>query len=247
MVISHVIMRVPVVQGIIDRRILINYQVEPDVLAKILPPPFEPKLINGVGIAGVCLIRLKYIRPRFIPAGLGITSENAAHRIAVQWRENAGYREGVYIPRRDTSSRLNTLVGGRLFPGIHHHAVFQVDENDDQFQIRLDSDDGETHLDIRARLTGGLPETSVFQTLEEASDFFEAGSIGYSATVQPDEYDGLELRSFNWRVEPLAVEKVGSSFFDNEALFPEGTIRFDNALLMRGIEHEWYGKETLYC
>jgi len=239
-------MRVPVVQGIIDRRILINFQIEPDVLAKVLPPPFEPKLVNGVAIAGVCLIRLKHIRPKFVPAGLGIESENAAHRIAVQWRKNEHCHEGVYIPRRDTSSRLNTLVGGRLFPGLHHHASFEVNESDNQFQVRLDSDDGETHLAIKAHLASRLPETSVFQTLKEASDFFEAGSLGYSATAQPGKYDALELRSFSWRVGPLAVEKVESSFFDDGQLFPAGTIRFDNALLMRQIEHEWHGKETLY-
>jgi len=240
-------MRVPVVQGIIDRRILINYQIEPVILAKVLPPPFEPKLVNGVAVAGVCLIRLKYIRPKFVPAKLGIVSENAAHRFAVQWPENGHYHQGVYIPRRDTSSRLNTLIGGCLFPGIHHHAHFEVHESDRQFQVRLASDDGETQLDIKARLASSLPETSVFQTLEEASDFFEAGSLGYSATEHPAEYDGLELRSFNWRVEPLAVERVVSSYFDDQNLFPAGSIRFDNALLMRDIAHEWHGKETLYC
>jgi len=40
-------MKVPVVQGIVDRRILINYQVDPAILARILPPPFEPKLVKG--------------------------------------------------------------------------------------------------------------------------------------------------------------------------------------------------------
>jgi len=240
-------MKVPVVQGIIDRRILINYQIEPEILVKILPPPFEPKLVNGVAMAGVCLIRLKYIRPKFVPAKLGIESENAAHRFAVQWPENDHYHQGVYIPRRDTSSRLNTLIGGRLFPGVHHHAHFEVHENEHQFQVSLTSDDGEMQLDIKARLASGLPETSVFQTLGEASDFFEAGSLGYSATGHPTEYDGLELRSFNWRVEPLAVETVVSSFFDDQKLFPTGSIRFDNALLMRDIAHEWHGKEKLYC
>jgi hypothetical protein len=240
-------MRVPVVQGIIDRRILINYQIEPDILAKVLPPPFEPKLINGVAIAGVCLIRLKSIRPKFVPAKLGIKSENAAHRIAVQWQENGRYREGVYIPRRDTSSRLSTFIGGNLFPGIHYHANFVVNESDNHFQVRLDSDDGETHLDIKAHLTDKLPEKSVFDTLEEASSFFEKGSLGYSATKQVGTYDGLELRTFNWCVKPLSVEKVASSFFDNDKIFPAGTIRFDNALLMQNIEHEWHGKETLCC
>lgn len=113
--------------------------------------------------------------------------------------------------------------------------------------MKLTSDDGQTSLDISARLTETLPETSVFQTIEEASAFFEAGSLGYSATTQAGQYDGLELRSFNWRVEPLAVETVASSFFDDAGVFPAGTTRFDNALLMRGIEHEWRGREKLYC
>src|SRR4051812_12690190 len=109
-------MRIPVIRGVIDRRILVNYRVAPQVLAKFLPVPFRPKLIQGVGMAGVCLIRLKHIRPRSFPLPLGLSSENAAHRIAVEWEG----REGVYIPRRDTSSRINAAVGGRLFPGVHH-------------------------------------------------------------------------------------------------------------------------------
>src|SRR5439155_782844 len=58
-------MPIPVIRGVIDRRILVNYRVDPDVLARILPQPFRPKLVNGMGMAGVCLIRLKHIRPRF--------------------------------------------------------------------------------------------------------------------------------------------------------------------------------------
>src|ERR1700688_2904901 len=85
-----------------------------------------------------CLIRLKHIRPRFQPAFLGISSENAAHRIAVEWEQNGQHREGVFIPRRDTSSRLNTLMGGRLFPGEHHRANFRVEEKADCYRIALD-------------------------------------------------------------------------------------------------------------
>ena len=79
-------MRIPVIRGTIDRRILINYRVDPAVLTKMLPRPFRPKLVNGMGMAGVCLIRLKQVRPRLLPGFLGISSENAAHRIAVEWK-----------------------------------------------------------------------------------------------------------------------------------------------------------------
>jgi len=237
--------QVPIIRGIIDRRILVNYRVEPDVLQRLLPDPFRPKLVQGMGIAGVCLIRLKHIRPRGLPPIFGVSSENAAHRIAVEWDENGEHREGVYIPRRDTSSRLNTLVGGRLFPGVHHHAHFQVSEHKNYFNVVLNSDDDKTQLAVEAHTTSTLPSTSIFSTLAEASAFFELGSLGYSPGVQAETFDGLELRSFNWQVEPLAVSYVKSSFFENENLCPPGSAEFDCALLMRGIDHEWHRHEPL--
>jgi hypothetical protein len=235
-------MQIPVIRGLIDRRILVNFRMDAAVLARLLPAPFRPKLVNGVGMAGVCLIRLKDIRPRFFPSFLGISSENAAHRIAVEWDQDGEIKEGVFIPRRDTSSRLNTLTGGRLFPGVHHHAAFQVQEHDDHYRIELNSDDWQTHLLVEGHAAHELPSSSIFGSLTEASDFFQRGSLCYSVTARPDQFDGLELRSFNWQVQPLAVDKMESSFFENPTLVPPGSVEFDCALLMRGIEHEWHGR-----
>lgn len=121
-------MRLPTIEGIIRRRILVNYNVDPKVIQNFLPVPFRPKLHQGRAVAGICLIRLEYIRPKMFPQIVGISSENAAHRIAVLWDEDGDVREGVFIPRRDTNSQLNHLVGGRFFPGEHHKAEFEVEE-----------------------------------------------------------------------------------------------------------------------
>ncbi len=142
-------MKVPAMQGVIARRILVNYRVDSAVLALQLPPPFRPQLVNGHGIAGICLIRLRAIRPRFFPVFLGHCSENAAHRIAVAWDENGTEREGVFVHRRDTDSRLNTWVGGRLFPGVHHHAEFTVSESNDHYSVELASDDKQVRMLMR--------------------------------------------------------------------------------------------------
>src|SRR5437660_8301413 len=176
-------MQIPVIRGIIDRRILVNFRVDPGVLARLLPAPFRPKLVKGTGMAGVCLIRLKNVRPRFIPSFLGISSENAAHRIAVEWEQNGETKEGVFIPRRDTSSRLNTLVGGRLFPGVHHHATFRVQEQDDSYRLVLDSDDRQTHVLVEGRASAELPRNSVFSSVDDAAEFFSNASLGYSLTA----------------------------------------------------------------
>jgi hypothetical protein len=194
----------------------------------------------------VCLIRLQQIRPRFVPKFLGISSENAAHRIAVEWRTDGQLHEGVYIPRRDTSSKFNSLVGGRLFPGVHHHAHFDVDESEENLRVELNSDDGITHIAIEGRLASELPTSSVFHSIAEASAFFERGTLGYSTTSRPGEFDGLELRCHNWHVQPLDVGRVESSYFEDTNRFPKGAAQFDCALLMRRIEHEWLGRESLY-
>jgi hypothetical protein len=238
-------MQIPVIRGIIDRRILVNFRVHPQILAKLLPHPFRPKRIHGMGMVGVCLIRLKHLRPRFVPSFLGLSSENAAHRIAVEWDQDGKQREGVFIPRRDTSSWLNTKLGGKLFPGVHHHAHFQVYERDDHYRIVANSDDRKTHLLVEGYVTAEFLEGSVFDSLPEASEFFQGGSLAYSVTATPGEFHGLELRSLNWQVVPLAIERVESSFFENRAMFPVGSVEFDCAMLMRGVGHEWHGKRSL--
>jgi len=156
-------MRVPAVRGIIDRRVLVNFRVDPAVLAAVVPSPFRPKLTHDSGMAGVCLIRVAQIRPRGLPAFVGISSENAAHRIAVEWDSDAGRQEGVFIPRRDTSSRLNVMAGGRLFPGVHHLADFKVRETSDTISISLRSRDGETALRVQGHLVADLPEASILE------------------------------------------------------------------------------------
>jgi hypothetical protein len=237
-------MRIPVIRGLIDRRILVNYRVDPAFLKKLLPQPFRPKLVNDIGIAGICLIRLTEMRPSGFPGAVGISSENAAHRIAVEWDERGKLREGVYIPRRDTSSRLNTFLGGRVFPVIQHHASFNINEGGGQYRIIIASDDGSTRVSVEAEIASALCEGSVFGSLDAASAFFEKGAVGYSPS-DSTELNGIELRSFNWKIEPLRVSRVESSFFEDRQVFPPGTVEFDCALLMREIAHEWHAQQSL--
>ncbi len=229
-------MKIPTIHGYIDRRILINYTADPKVAEKIIPFPFRPKIYKNKAIVGICLIRLKNLKPKGLPDFIGVNSENGAHRIAVEWDENGETKSGVYIPRRDTSLRLNTLVGGRIFPGKHYHAKFTVKEKDGNFHIDFKSSDN-TEILIEAHETETFNEKSIFETIDNASNFFENGDLGYSPNK--NNFEGLRLKTYNWKVKSLDVSKIKSSFFENEELFPKGSINFDNALLMTNIEHEW--------
>jgi Uncharacterized conserved protein (COG2071) len=239
-------MRLPAIEGLIRRRLLVNFRVDPEVMRRCMPSPFRPKLHAGYAIAGICLIRLEQIRPKGLPAFLGISSENAAHRIAVIWDEPSGeVREGVYIPRRDTNSLLNHLAGGRLFPGEHQHADFDVTDDRSNIAMTIRARDGGMSIQLRASETSALPSTSCFRTMAESSAFFEGGSVGFSATTDCCRVDGIRLETFAWQVKPLAVDHVDSSYFSNPAMFPEGSVAFDHALIMRDVRHEWHSEPDL--
>ena len=240
-------MRLPAISGVIDRRILANYRVDPDCMAAALPSPFRPQLVDGYAIGGICLIRLKRVRPKLLPIPWGIGSENAAHRIAVEWESNDQTMHGVYIPRRDTNSILNSLAGGRVFPGIHHHARFTVVENGDHYSVTMASNDGGAKLHVSGSVVPAISDSSVFDSLESASDFFELGSLGYSDTATEGKFDGLELQCENWHVESLNVDTIQSSYFEDQSRFPVGSVEFDCALLMRDIVHQWHGRPDLCC
>ena len=233
-------MKLPVIRGIIKRRVLVNFRAEPEMIQRILPENFSPKLYKGKAIAGICLIKLEQIRPKHTPEFIGLSSENAAHRIAVEWDENGETKEGVFVPRRDTDSLLNHLAGGRVFSSEHHLAEFEIEENETDINYEMRSEDGEVSLKFSGKVADKLPLDSIFDSHETASVFFEKGSLGYSPDKKGENLDGIVLQIDKWKTKPLEIDFVESSFFEDRDIFPKDSIEFDHALLMQNIEHEWH-------
>jgi Uncharacterized conserved protein (COG2071) len=239
-------MRLPAIEGRIERRLLVNYRVDPEVVARVLPEPFRPQLVGDEAIAGICLIRLVDMRPLRFARWMGLTSENAAHRVAVEWDTPTGPQTGVYIPRRDSDSWVNIALGGRVYPGEHHRARFEVEDSDHHVRVAFKARDGSAQVDVSVQLSEQLSGSRLFADLAEASAFFEAGAVGYSATRRPDRFDGLKLRTSAWRVEPAVADHAHSSFFEDPATFPAGTAELDSALLMRRVPVVWEPLATLH-
>src|SRR5262249_27779725 len=112
-------------------------------------------------------------------------------------------------------------------------------EEDGRYRIEVRSDDGATDVVVDGRVAESLPSDSIFLSVAASSAFFAAGSTGYSTGARPDRFDGLTLHTDRWSVRPFAVSEVRSSFFDDTARFPAGSVSFDHALVMAGIESRW--------
>lgn len=235
--------------SVIERRLLVNYRVDPKVAASLLPAPLRPQLVNGWAVAGICLIRLGRLRPSRLPGWAGMRTENAAHRVAVEWDGPGGRQSGVYIPRRDTDSAATVLAGGRLFPGEHHRAYFVVQETGRNLHVAFAGADGTASVSVDARVSQKLEGSALFADADEASDFFRQGSAGLSATRDAGRLDGLALRvrADRWAVEPVEVDAVSSSYFSDASLFPPGSATLDCALLMRDLPATWIAIQPTFA
>lgn len=223
----------------IERRLLVNYRVDPELLSDVLPPQLRPQLVDGMAVAGICLIRLGGLRPRRLPSTFGLRTENAAHRIAVEWDELGGRRAGVFIPRRDSDSRLTLWLGGRAFPGVHHRARFRVEETEDRIRVAFDSDDGAASVDVTVEVAPTLTGSRLFSDATHASLFFEQGAVGFSPARDPSHLEAVRLTTSAWHVEPCRVINSRSSFFEDTARFPTGSANLDSALVMRKVPVLW--------
>ena len=234
-------MNTPAMASVIERRLLVNYRLDPEAARRVLPPGMRPDLANGYAVGGICLIRLARLRPAALPARLGLRTENAAHRIAVVWDGPQGPVRGVYIPRRDTSSRFTALAAGRVFPGEHHHARFDVDESAERLRVSFRGADAATHVAVEVELAtdGVLRRSKLFDDLAAASDFFRDAPAARSARTSGPELDAVTLRTSAWSLQPTTPVAVESSFFADPARFPSGSAELDSALLMRDIPAVW--------
>jgi hypothetical protein len=225
--------RTPELAATIERRLLINYRLDPAVAESLLPPSLRPQVVDGNAVAGICLLRLGALRPAWFAPTLGWGAENAAHRIAVEWDDAAGTHSGVYIPERHSASWLPVAVGGRLFPGVHKHATFTGTESAKRVAVTM------TTADTRVRAEVEISDrwtSSLFGTVADASAFFQNGSVGWSPSHDGRSLEGLRLTTTQWRVEAGQALAVESSFFD---ALPAGSATLDSVLVMRNVPITW--------
>lgn len=229
----------PTLEGLMARRILINFRVDPALIQPFVPRPMEVIVRKGYAVVGVCLIRLEQLRPKGLPKALGLSSENMAHRVAIRFKENGKNREGVFIWRRDTDQNLTALLGGRLFPGIHSKAGFEVEETPCSLSMKVKTQKGEGDLQLEVEDQKGWKPTRLFKTFKEACGFFQKGDCGFSCALEQGRLEGMRLKTLKWEMEPLRVKEVHSAFYEKMGTHSPGSIHLDCALRMRGIPHQW--------
>jgi hypothetical protein len=211
------------VRGVLRRRLLVNAVVDPEEAALRLPAGLRPHVTALGTVVGCCLLDITELRPRPLPAAVGIRQRAAAHRISVEWGSEHGETiVGVWVPDRRTDARLAVALGGRWFPGVHKPADVSIDLRADGLSWRFD-DAGDFLIDVDV----SVPCAPV-EVCEVVAGTCLAATVGISA----DHRGGLEaarMQPDHRNARQVVVEKLESRFIEGfRSAVPAPTYLMEN-------------------
>ena len=230
-------MRAPALSGRIERRICIQYRINPSVARRFLPDHIRPKLYQGSALGGICVFRFAPARARILPIPLGFGTELAWHRIAVEWDAGATVAHGQYLLRCEADSRPSARLTPKVLPCSEPAARITVRSNDGGLSISMKSVDGNGDLNLAAVPDDHWPEDSVFPSAKAAQLALSGGHVLWPSNER-GETEGFEVAAGQGTVASLTSHGIDSAWYDDRDRFPLGSIGFDSALLISRANHE---------
>lgn len=231
-------MRAPSLRGRIDRRICVFHRLDPAVARGLLPAPLRPRLFRGWAVGGICVLRLARLRPKLLPIPIGLGSELAWHRLAVEWEENGRTLVGQYLLRSETDARLAPLPGSKLVPPPIDRTRIEVRSEEAGLVARVVSAGGLADVDLVARPTQSWTNSQLFKSATAAHAALASGHVIWTSP-EDGGLEGVELHSTGGKLEALELLRLESAWFDDSTRFQAGTVALDCAVLVRDADHEW--------
>ncbi|HMK11746.1 MAG TPA: hypothetical protein VK461_09205 [Acidimicrobiales bacterium] len=224
--------RTPVLQATLERRLLVTYRLDPDAVADLVPGPFWLHMVGGFAVGSITLDHVTALRPRGLPAATGFTSQNAAHRIAVEWEQQGRRAAGTFVLARHTSARRIAAAGDRIFPGQRERADFAVDDRGPNLSVAFRSRDGVVAVDADVAVDD-VGASELFSRPDEAWRLSIRGAMTASLRRRGGVLDWIDEHARGGRVRAASIERVTSS------LFPAAVGAPDSAIVARDVTIEW--------
>lgn len=156
--------------------ISLNYAVDAQALAGMLPAPIEPEPWKGTAWVQVLVSSLRDMRPQGLGALFGVSFYQASYRAAVRYRRKDGaWRRGGYFLRSETNHPVMQAIGNRLTEFKFHEfglADMAIVREGDDLTVAIDAHEPNGKLVAVLETTPRRepPEGSVWSSLDELHD-----------------------------------------------------------------------------
>lgn len=232
--------------GVLENTVLLNFRTDAEVLRRLLPSPFEPRLVDGYGLVGILLFTMKDLTCETTMGFPSPPSDHVLYRIAVSWKQGGRTFHGMYLLRHEVNTRLPVRQRRRgLFPVAGIPVRWHKGSVSSSIEWTL-KNKAKTKLHMKAKISSSFSGGSVFRSLEEASDFFATERAAIAPRFQKSIFSNTHFLPLQWPVQPLFVQKLTTDVDQLHNLFPQGQIFFDSGLIWPKIPCKWQeGHEIL--
>ena len=225
--------------GVLENTVLLNFRTDAELLRRLLPEPFEPRLVDGFGLISILMFRMRDLAcetDRGLPSP---PSEHVLYRIAVTWQQGTRTYHGMYILRHEVNSRLPIRQRRRgLFPVIGQPVRWGKSPWKGSFEWTL-RNNRRLRLRVGAKIARSFSGGSVFDSLEHASEFFSRERAAIAPRYQKSVFANTHFLPLAWGVKPLHVHRLKTDFDHLENIFPAGKIVYDSALIWPEMPCRW--------
>jgi uncharacterized protein DUF2071 len=231
------------VRTVFRRCLLVNFAVEPSLLAGALPPSIEPDVHKGRAFLSVVVGQMERMRPAGVPRALGITYNQIVYRAVVRC---SGER-GVHFLRSDADSRMMSAFGNLMSFFRFHRSLIAFRSHDGVLDLDVTTS-SRIPGDIHATFTVGapsstLPGTSAFSTVEEAKHWLVELFVAFDRTPGSANIDLVRIRRGEWDVRVVEDLRGDYGFMTAGAPFTPETARLDSIFLVGDVPYYWHRLE----
>jgi uncharacterized protein YqjF (DUF2071 family) len=218
---------------------LVNFAVEPEILAQVLPDGFGPAVHNGKGFVSLVIAITEEMRPAGLPRLFGLDYNQVVYRAVV---EHQGQR-GFYYLRSDADSRLICLAGNWFSFFQFEQADISYRAQDEVRHFNLEAQNGDKNIfasyDLASK-SEKMPAASCFATLEEGKSFlveiFEA--FGYDPLSERTYI--IKVKRGPWDIAVIEDRRAYYPYMANSPFFPPGSAELDSVFYVRDLPYFWY-------
>jgi uncharacterized protein YqjF (DUF2071 family) len=224
---------------------LVNFAMEPETLARVLPPPLEPDIYDGQAFLSVVVADMERMRPAFAPRVLGVTYRQVVYRAVVR----CGEERGVHFLRSDADNRLMVELGNLLTFFRFHQSRISSARGGGLHHFDLVAHAGH-HADIHATFDLGharrsVPEGSVFRGLDQAQSFLVELYAAFKPDADGRTVNTVRIKRSAWRITMVDAPRARFDFMDGSATFPAGSTRLDSAIYVEDLDYYWHTLERM--
>lgn len=235
----------PVPMRTVFRRcLLVNFGVDPGVLASVLPAGIEPDLHGGEAFVSVVVAELDRMRPAFLPRALGVTYDQIVYRAVVR----CGDERGVYFLRSDADSRVMCAFGNALSFFRFHRSAIAFRDHDGLLDLDVATAGGTADIHATYAVADArpeLPETSRFDDLSQARAWLVELYAAFARTPGRAHVDVVRIDRGAWNLRVVEDLRGRYAFMAAGVPFGPGAARLDSTFLVDDIEYRWHRRERV--